>query len=631
MFLLLRRLLFSAVTLLFVHNSFGCLKDLCLDKSIDFLSSQTPEQVAGHLNGMPELIQSQLKSALLKKCSDLYDNLIPYQSYELKGHTDWVSSVAFSSDGKFVVTGSNDKTARIWSLDTLESRELKGHTDCVTSVAFSPDGKFLLTNSKDKTARLWDVDTLKSREFKGHTGNIISIEFSSDSKLVLTLSDDKNTCIRTARIWDVETFKSHELKAHNHNVISTTFNTKGKLVLTCLGDNSIRLWDVDTLKYHELKGYTDNINVAEFKSDGKYVLLGFPKGILRLWDINTLKVHRFKPIRTPHNITSILSSPNGKLVVTRAGCRGYDGVRIWNTDTLESQELKVNTDNTDDTDSIITSITISSDSKLLLTGSFDGTVRIWNVDTLQSRELKKYANSMPSVAFSPDGKLALIKAAGSCVCISNLVTKDILNLEQLLFMRNFEHNKIDLTNTYSQKLLESLAPVIDGLPKLPSQSYHTHSLVKAYLDAKRAQLLKAAAHDDVATVEKLLSRGFGLNTCDKAGNNLWHYAFKGCIKGGVSYASKKVLELLVKLEGVEKGLKKNNKAGLPPFALGFMHNKDFTVNFLDIAPENSCSICLDDGDLKPTQCGHLFHDTCLSNWLKGHATCPNCRTEILPA
>jgi len=80
----------------------------------------------------------------------------------LKGHSDWVLSVAFSPDGKRIVSGSYDKTLKIWdAVSGEELQTLKGHRDPVLSVAFSPDGKRVASGSSDLTVRIWDISNLK--------------------------------------------------------------------------------------------------------------------------------------------------------------------------------------------------------------------------------------------------------------------------------------------------------------------------------------------------------------------------------------------------------------------------------------------------------------------------------------
>ena len=79
---------------------------------------------------------------------------------QFAGHTNTVLAVAFSPDGKQVLTGSRDNTARLWDAATgHELRVFLGHTGAIRSVAFSPDGKQVLTSSADGTVRVWDVAT----------------------------------------------------------------------------------------------------------------------------------------------------------------------------------------------------------------------------------------------------------------------------------------------------------------------------------------------------------------------------------------------------------------------------------------------------------------------------------------
>ena len=81
----------------------------------------------------------------------------------LEGHTNWVTSVAFSPDGKRIVSGSDDSTIRVWDLATHAAvgDPLEGHTTSVNSVAFSPDGKRIVSGSRDNTIRVWDVPVVQ--------------------------------------------------------------------------------------------------------------------------------------------------------------------------------------------------------------------------------------------------------------------------------------------------------------------------------------------------------------------------------------------------------------------------------------------------------------------------------------
>ena len=126
-----------------------------------------------------------------------------------------MNSVAYSPDGRRILTGSCDRTAKVWDADKgQELFSLKGHTDPVSSVAFSPDGRRILTGSGDNTAKVWDADKGQVLlSLKGHTGWVTSVAFSPDGRRILTGSWDS-----TAKVWDADTGQElFSLKGHTRH------------------------------------------------------------------------------------------------------------------------------------------------------------------------------------------------------------------------------------------------------------------------------------------------------------------------------------------------------------------------------------------------------------------------------
>lgn len=117
----------------------------------------------------------------------------------LKGHTNVILSLAFSADGRFLLSGSADSTARVWNVASGESlHTLTGHSEAILAVAFSPDGHKVVTGSYDHNLKLWDSTTgLLAADLSGHSDKVRSVAFTPDGKYILSGSGDQ-----TIRLWD---------------------------------------------------------------------------------------------------------------------------------------------------------------------------------------------------------------------------------------------------------------------------------------------------------------------------------------------------------------------------------------------------------------------------------------------
>jgi WD40 repeat protein len=320
---------------------------------------------------------------------------------------------AFSPDGRWVVTGSLDKSATLWDCATGKRlRQFEGDPEArkkrqafreqaeVTAVAFSADGKRVLTGEAGNQAIVWDAETGEQlRTFKGHRGLVASVAFSPDGKSILTGAWDN-----TAILWDaatgakIRTFSEHARGAgvffpNRHYVTSVAFSPDGKSILTGSWDRTAVLSDVSTGKTLRIfKGHDDHVTSVAFSPDGKRVLTGSRESRAILWDVsNGNRLVTFEG-RYEATVASIALSPDERLLA--AGYR--DGkAALWDTatgtglGTLDTQQR------------FLASVAFSPDGKQMLTGSMDGAI-LWNSVTRD--KLRTFKGSVQSAAFSPDGK-----------------------------------------------------------------------------------------------------------------------------------------------------------------------------------------------------------------------------------
>ncbi len=194
-------------------------------------------------------------------------------------HENDIECLAYSPDGKTVVTGSLDRTARIW--DATTGRPIGPplvHQRSVVAVAYSPDGKTILTGSEDGTARLWVAATAGSiGTLLLHQGAVRSVAFGPDGQTVLTGSEDG-----TARLWDLAgSTQSGIPLVHRDRICAAAYKPDGRTILTACQDGTVQLWDAKSGHSHPpIFALEKPIDAAAFSPDGKTMILGLSDAVV---------------------------------------------------------------------------------------------------------------------------------------------------------------------------------------------------------------------------------------------------------------------------------------------------------------------------------------------------------------
>jgi WD40 repeat protein len=312
-----------------------------------------------------------------------------------------VQSVAFSPDGRHIVSDSGDNTLRLWNAFTGQpiGSPLQGHTRQVTFVAFSPDGRRIASGSGDNTLRFWDAATGKpiGSPLQGNFGEPVAL--SPDGRLILA-----PTFRNTLRLWDAATGKpiGSPLEGQTNSVYSAAvaFSPDGRRLVSSSDDNTLRLWDAATgqLIGSPLKGHTNGVYSIAFSPDGRRLVSGSLDNTVRLWDVAI-----GQPIGSPlqghtRSVESVAFSPDGRRVVSGSidnTLRLLDAA----TGKLIGSPLQGHT-------SEVSAVAFSPDGRRIVSGSDDNTLRLWDAATGKpiGSPLQGHTSGVSAVAFSPDGR-----------------------------------------------------------------------------------------------------------------------------------------------------------------------------------------------------------------------------------
>ncbi|KAJ2261955.1 Transcription initiation factor TFIID subunit 5 [Coemansia sp. RSA 376] len=203
---------------------------------------------------------------------------------KLVGHSGGVCGVDISFDSKYLLSCSEDKTTRLWSLDTYTNVVCyKGHSYPVWDVAFAPQGFYFATASHDRTARLWSCDHIHAlRIFAGHLADVNCVRFHPNSKYVITGSSDKSV-----RLWDVQRGSCVRVfTSHTGSVDTVAVSPDGRIMASAGEDQTINVWDLGSgRRMDTLTGHTGPVYSLAFSQEGTLLLSGSADETVRSWDI----------------------------------------------------------------------------------------------------------------------------------------------------------------------------------------------------------------------------------------------------------------------------------------------------------------------------------------------------------
>jgi predicted Ser/Thr protein kinase len=309
------------------------------------------------------------------------------------GHLNAVTSLVFSPDGRRVVSGGEDYTARLWDIGTGEEVRRFDAQQCVCGVGFSPDGRCVLSANADKLVLVWEVDSgrevrrwkaepdasaraavppdnrhtrLRFSKYTRPRGSVSSAAFSADGHRVVLGSIDS-----TLSLWDVESGQElRRFQGHEGVVRSAAISPDARHVLSGGEDQTVRLWDTDSgEELHCFRGHGDAVFSVAFSPSGCRALSGSEDSTMRLWDLQTGRLLRLYEHQRGTVVWSVAFSPDGRRALSGAGAR----LRLWDVDS--GRELHCFLGHGD----AVWTVAFSPDGSQALSGSYDQSLRLWDV------------------------------------------------------------------------------------------------------------------------------------------------------------------------------------------------------------------------------------------------------------
>ena len=301
------------------------------------------------------------------------------------GHSDDITTVAFSPDGQYVLTASLDRTAKLWNRQGQELVTFSKHAGYIFDAAFSPDGQYVVTASDDATAILWTREGQPLQTCQNHLGWVRCVAFSPDGQHFVTGGTDG-----MAFMWDLRGRLIQALPAYSAPYHGLAYSHDGQYILSAVGPLLVLLDNKGQL-VKQVTQDSQSIRAVAFSPDGQLIAAGTEGGRLMLWSRPGDKLWDV-PAHSKM-IASVDFSPEGGQILSSS----LDGtINVWSQDgqlihTI-SQEPSFN------------EAVFSPDGTALLSGGPDTAAHLWTLEGERLQSFQGYAHSVLSVAFSPDGK-----------------------------------------------------------------------------------------------------------------------------------------------------------------------------------------------------------------------------------
>lgn len=328
-----------------------------------------------------------------------------------------VNHLAFSADGRYLASASDDKTARIWDLEARQEVGRFTHDSSVHAVAFSDDGARLASASHDNTARLWDIVTGREIARITHNAGVDKVALSSDGRFMASASGD-----HSVRLLQIGSEQLPKVFVHNGPALAVQFSPDGRFLATGSSDRTARLWEISNGREIHRLTHQGTVNAVTFSADGRYLASASQDWTARLWSVATgEEVARFVH---DERVTDVAFRPGAKVVATSS----YDwSVRLWGVSRGDEVFRTGEEDLSGRT--VISSVALSADGGLLATSG--GGLRVWQWSTgtqIQARTRKESMQWGSPSAFAADAK-HLVSINGDKFYLLNLADGKVDSLQ----------------------------------------------------------------------------------------------------------------------------------------------------------------------------------------------------------